>query len=268
MSVAVAVAGGNGRMGRALAELLPETPPLRLAALILAPGTAPRPPLVADPALYRDGVDAVLATARVLIDFSVPAAVADHAAACERHGCAWVLGTTGLDRAQQARVARAAERVPVCQAANFSRGVTLLLDLLQRLGAALGDDTDVEIIEAHHRHKRDAPSGTALAMGAALARGRGESLDEVRTVHREGGSAGRRRGAIGFASVRAGDIVGEHTALFAGEGERLEITHRAGSRRAFARGACEAARWLAGRRPGLYDMRDVVGLRNEDGCHV
>jgi 4-hydroxy-tetrahydrodipicolinate reductase len=264
LTIAVAVAGGNGRMGRAVAQCVGDSPVLRLAVLTLPAGSQPEEPLLAGRERYTHDLDAALASAQVLIDFTTPSALAAHAAACRRHDCAWVLGTTGMDAGQQALVNDAAAQVPVCQAANFSRGVTLLLDLLQQVAAAMDDETDVEIVEAHHRHKRDAPSGTALAMGEAIARGRGGRLEELRTVHQHGLGEARRRGTIGFASLRAGDIVGEHTALFAADGERLEITHRASSRRAFASGACRAAEWLVGRAPGLYNMQDVMNLRNED----
>lgn len=265
MSIAVAVAGGNGRMGRALIDVLGARSDLTLSALTLAPGS--KTPAAASGVPLgpvADDIEEALGNADVLVDFTAPSAVAAHAAACERQHCAWVLGTTGLNAQQQQLVEGAARAIPVCQAANFSRGVTLMLAVLRQLAAGLDEETDVEIIEAHHRGKRDAPSGTALAMGRAVAEGRAVTLDDYRTVHREGWSGGRSPGAIGFATLRAGDIVGEHTALFADDGERLEITHRATSREAFAQGACRAAQWLVAQPPGLYDMQDVLGLRKED----
>ena len=246
-------------MARALIDRVLQSTNLELAAVTLKPGAECE---VADAqALCHDGVNAALNSADVLIDFTLPETVAEHAAACMDSGKAWVLGTTGLDATQQALVNDAARQVPVCQAANFSTGVTLMLRLAEIAARAVDDETDLEVIEAHHRHKVDAPSGTALALGRALAAGRGVDLDEHAVFSREGITGARPPGAIGFATVRAGDIVGEHTALFAAEGERLELTHRAGTRDAFALGALRAARWLVKQEPGLYDMQDVLKLR-------
>jgi 4-hydroxy-tetrahydrodipicolinate reductase len=177
-----------------------------------------------------------------------------------RGGKALVVGTTGLDPAQQSAVERAALRVPVCQAANFSIGVNLSLVLLETAARVLGGTVDIEIVEAHHRHKRDAPSGTALAMGEVVAQALGRDLHAVAVYGREGQTGPRERETIGFATVRGGDIVGDHTVMFAADGERLEISHKASSRMAFARGAVRAAVWLAGREPGRYGMREVLGL--------
>jgi 4-hydroxy-tetrahydrodipicolinate reductase len=172
-----------------------------------------------------------------------------------------VIGTTGLDPAQKAELAAAAARTPIVFAANMSVGVTLCLALLRQAAQVLGDDFDVEIIEAHHRHKVDAPSGTALRMGEVVAQALGRDLSQCAVYGREGQTGARDRQTIGFATVRGGDIVGDHTVLFAGDGERIEITHKASSRLTFARGALRAAAWLKGRPPGLYDMQDVLGLR-------
>jgi 4-hydroxy-tetrahydrodipicolinate reductase len=174
---------------------------------------------------------------------------------------AWVLGTTGLMQSSRQRWRPPRSGFPICQAANFSTGVNLMLRLVELAAQAVDDDTDLEVIEAHHRHKVDAPSGTALAIGRAMAEARGVSLDEQAVLSREGITGARPEGAIGFATIRGGDIVGDHTALFASEGERIEITHRAATRLAFARGACRAARWLKVRPAGLYDMQDVLQLR-------
>jgi 4-hydroxy-tetrahydrodipicolinate reductase len=171
-----------------------------------------------------------------------------------------VVGTTGLDTAQQGAVDVAARSVPVCQAANFSTGVNLCLNLLETAARVLGDTVDIEIQEAHHRHKVDAPSGTALAMGRVVADALGRDLAKVAVFGREGQTGSRARETIGFATVRAGDIVGDHTVTFAADGERVEITHKASSRMSFARGAVRAAAWLCGRDAGLYDMQDVLGL--------
>ena len=263
MSRRVVIAGGNGRMGQALVRAVADTPGLQLASITLAEGEA-APAGSPLNELFTHSVESALAAADVLIDFTAPAAAAGHARACIDRGAAWVLGTTGLDPEQQAAVREAAGRIAVCQAANFSSGVTLMLRLVELATAGMGADTDLEVIEAHHRHKVDAPSGTALAIGRAMALARGVQLDDKAVMSREGITGARPAGAIGFATVRGGDIVGEHTALLAADGERLEITHRASSREAFARGACRAAQWLEGRAPGLYDMQDVLGLRRED----
>jgi len=206
-----------------------------------------------DPAALFDAGD-------VVIDFTVPAAVIGHASLAARHGCALVVGTTGLASEQQEALAAAGEVVPVVQAANMSVGVNLLLGLTRQVAAILGDDYDIEIVEMHHRHKVDAPSGTALALGHAAAAGRGIALDAVSQRVRDGHVGSRRRGEIGFATLRGGDVVGDHTVVFAGDGERIEIGHRASSREVFARGAVRAAQWTAGRPPGLYSMRNVLGL--------
>jgi len=257
----VAIAGGSGRMGRVLAELVQASAALSLHSVLLS-GDSSAPSSTAVPAgVYRHDL-AGLAEADVLVDFTSPAAVAKHAETCVAEGVAWVLGTTGLDAAQQELVDTAAREIPVCQAANFSPGVNLMLRLVALAAAAVDDETDLEVIEAHHRHKVDAPSGTALALGQALAAARGVDLDGHAVMSRVGVTGERPAGAIGFSTVRGGDIVGDHTVLLAGDGERLEITHRAGTRLAFARGACRAAAWLVGQAPGRYDMQDVLRLRS------
>ena len=202
------------------------------------------------------------ATSDVVIDFTHASTAAGHAAALAQSGAAWVLGTSGLDAADEAAVARAAERIAVVYAANFSPGVNLVLALAERMAAALPPDAyDAEIVEMHHRQKVDAPSGTALAIGRAVARGRGVTLEEVRESGRDGQTGARRPGAIGFASLRGGQVVGEHTLIFAAGDEQVTLTHRAFDRRSFASGAIRAAIWVAGRPPGLYGMADVLGLR-------
>ncbi len=196
----------------------------------------------------------------VLIDFTTPEASLEHLALCAEAGKAVVLGTTGFTAGQKATIAEQARLVPVVFAPNMSVGVNLVCKLLAQAASVLGDDVDIEIIEAHHRHKRDAPSGTALRMGEVVADALGRNLDEVAVYGREGIEDERDRRTIGFATVRAGDIVGEHTVMFAAPGERVEITHKASSRMTFARGAVRAARWLAGRPAGLYGMDDVLSL--------
>jgi 4-hydroxy-tetrahydrodipicolinate reductase len=257
----VAIAGGNGRMGRTLIELVQEHADLEIAGIVLAPGEEPPETLPASQGLYGHSLSRAVAAADVLVDFTTPATVADHADACARSGTAWVVGTTGLDARQQDCIREAAEIVAVCQSANFSTGVNLMLRLVELAARVSDRTTDLEVIEAHHRHKVDAPSGTALAIGQAMAAGRGIDLDAHAVRSRDGITGARPEGAIGFATIRGGDIVGEHTALFAGEGERLEITHRAGTRQAFARGALRAAHWAVNQPRGLYDMQDVLQLR-------
>jgi 4-hydroxy-tetrahydrodipicolinate reductase len=196
----------------------------------------------------------------VLIDFTVPSATLANAALCAERGVAIVIGTTGFTPQEQARLEAAAAGTAVCKASNFSTGVNLCFKLLDMAARVLGDEVDIEIYEAHHRHKIDAPSGTALSMGEVVANALGRDLRKVAVYGREGQTGARDRETIGFATVRAGDIVGDHTVTFAAEGERVEITHKASSRMAFARGAVRAAGWLFNKPPGLYDMQDVLGL--------
>ena len=196
----------------------------------------------------------------VLIDFSVPAATLGVLEACERHGKGMVIGTTGFDADGTARVAQAAEHIPIVMTPNMSVGVNVTFKLIESAARALGDDVDVEVFEAHHRHKIDAPSGTAVRMGEILAATLGRDLATDAVYGREGITGARDGRTIGFHSLRGGDIVGEHTVTFAGTGERIEITHRAGSRENFAAGAVRAVRFVAGREPGLYGMDEVLGL--------
>ena len=196
----------------------------------------------------------------VLIDFSVPQAALQALSACVASRRAMVVGTTGLSPAQSDEFKAAAKTIPLVVAPNMSIGVNLCLQLLRQAATALGADADVEIVEAHHRHKIDAPSGTALRMGEVVAAATGRDLEQCAVYERRGQTGERAEGAIGFQSIRAGDIVGDHTVIFALAGERIEISHKAASRTAFVRGALHAAKWVAGRGPGLYDMRDVLGL--------
>ena len=246
MTLRVAIAGITGRMGRLLqAEV-------GAAGMILAGGTSRSMPSLAD----------VAATAEVAIDFTHASTVAAHAEALVQAQVAWVLGTSGLGAAEEACVQAAAEVIPVVYAANFAPGVSLVLALAERMAASLPSERyDAEIVEMHHRQKVDAPSGTAIALGRAVAKGRGVSLEAVSESGRSGHTGPRKTGAIGFASLRGGQVVGEHTLLFAAADEHIAITHRAFDRRAFAGGAVQAAGWLAGRPAGLYDMMDVLGMR-------
>ena len=196
----------------------------------------------------------------MLIDFTHPLATTDHVDFCARHGKKMVIGTTGCDTALEQKMAAAGSKIALVYAPNMSVGVNLCLELLQVAAAALGDSVDIEIIEAHHRHKVDAPSGTALKMGQVVADALGRNLDECAVYGRHGQTGARERKTIGFETIRAGDIVGEHTVLFADEGERVEITHKASDRMTFARGAIRACRWLEQQDAGLFSMRDVLQL--------
>ena len=254
----VGIAGIFGRVGQLLVD---ET---RSSHLVLSGGIG-RPgaghPSQADLPLFDD-IAALAAASDVVIDFTHASAAATHARSLAAAGVAWVLGTTGLSADAQAAVEQAAIRIPIVQAANFSPGVALVLGLARRMAEALpGDVYDAEILEMHHRQKVDAPSGTALALGQAVAAGRGGSLDEMRAPVRDGHNGARHPGNIGFAALRGGQIVGEHTLLFTSGSEQIGLTHRAFDRRVFAAGAVRAAHWIVGRPAGLYDMQDVLGLR-------
>jgi 4-hydroxy-tetrahydrodipicolinate reductase len=197
----------------------------------------------------------------VVIDFTAPASTMVHLDVCRQHGKRMVIGTTGLDEAQKRNIRDAAETVGVVFAPNMSVGVNLCFKLLDIAARVMGDDADIEIVEAHHRHKVDAPSGTALRMGEVVADALGRDLKQVAVYGREGQTGPRERATIGFETIRAGDVVGEHSVWFATEGERVEIVHKASSRMTFAKGAVRAAGWLMGQDQGLYDMQDVLGLR-------
>lgn len=265
--VRIAVVGVAGRMGRVLVRAVQERDGLTLAAAVARPGS----PAVGTDAgtlaglaplglSVTDSLAAVLEGVDVVVDFSTVEATLAHLDLCVRAGCPAVLGATGFTEPERARIREAATHVPVVHAPNYSVGVNLALELVAAAARVLGDDADVEIVEAHHRHKVDAPSGTALRLGEVAAEALGRDLAEVAVYGREGAEGPRDRATIGFSTIRGGDIVGEHTVLFAAEGERLEITHRASSRDTFARGAVRAAAWLAGRPPGLHGMEDVLGL--------
>ena len=207
-----------------------------------------------------EDVDAALAGAAVAIDFSLPQSIVAHARGCLGRRIPLLVGTTGFDAATRSELEAAAHAIPVMIAPNTSIGVAVMTHLVEVAARALGEGYEAEISEAHHRMKRDAPSGTALAWGEAVARARGARLADLAVFERHGAGGPRRPGSIGFASIRAGDIVGEHTAVLAADGERVELTHRAQDRLVFARGALQAAAWLVGRAPGLYGMHDVLGL--------
>ncbi len=247
----IGIIGIAGRMGRLLAD---ETV---AAGHALSGGIGrPRAPT---PAGSPADVQALAAISDVVIDFTVASTAQAHAAALAAAGTPWVLGTSGLMQADEAAVALAARTIPVVYSANFSPGVTLLLELAARMAAALPPDAyDAEIVEMHHRQKVDAPSGTAVMMGRAVAAARGTALQDVMDSGRDGHTGARKPGAIGFAALRGGQVVGEHTLIFAGASEHVSLTHRAFDRRVFATGAVRAAGWVIGRPPGLYGMKDVM----------
>ncbi|TIQ34458.1 MAG: 4-hydroxy-tetrahydrodipicolinate reductase [Mesorhizobium sp.] len=248
----IAVAGALGRMGRQMTETIEADPRLDLAARFHRPGSA------GEGLVERDEA---LALADVVIDFTTPAASAELARACaERGGPALVIGSTGFDAAELKTIADSARKIAIVRSGSYSLGLNLLTGLVEQAARALGgDDCDIEIFEAHHRCKVDAPSGTALMLGEASARGRDVGLDDVAKRTRDGVTGPRSAGEIGFAVLRGGSIVGEHSVSFLAEGERLTLSHAAGDRSMFARGAIAAALWVAGQPPGEYDMRDVLG---------
>lgn len=266
--VRVAIAGAAGRMGQALVQATQQAPSITLGAAFERPGSdavgqdAGRVAgqqetgvvISDDPAAHGADFD-------VLIDFTVPESTVAHVAMCREAGKAMVIGTTGLDDGQRQAVADAARDIAIVHAPNMSVGVNLCLNLLQTAARVLGDDVDIEIIEAHHRDKIDAPSGTALRMGEVVADTLGRDLQQCAVYGRQGRTGARDRRTIGFETIRAGDIVGEHTVLFAASGERVEIAHKASSRLTFASGAMRAATWVMDKEHGLFDMQDVLGLR-------
>ncbi|NML10174.1 4-hydroxy-tetrahydrodipicolinate reductase [Sphingobium sp. AR-3-1] len=251
----IGIFGAAGRMGRAIAQAAAD------AGLGIAGGTdrdsvgeiAPGIAMTADPL-------ALAQASEVLIDFSVPGALGAHLDACIAARKPVLIGTTGLEAVHHALIDKAAVHIPVLQTGNTSLGVNLLAALVEQAAAGLGDDWDIEIVEMHHRHKVDAPSGTALLLGEAAARGRGIALAEHSERGRDGITGARAQGAIGFAALRGGSVAGDHQVIFAAEGERIEIGHRAENRSIFARGAVKAARWLVGQPAGRYDMKGVLGL--------
>ncbi|WP_425050610.1 4-hydroxy-tetrahydrodipicolinate reductase [Pseudomaricurvus hydrocarbonicus] len=267
MMVRIAVTGAAGRMGKTLIEAIALAEGVELTVALERPDSS----LVGADAgelagLGKNGVSiagdihAVINDFDVLIDFTAPAATLANAAACAAAGKKIVIGTTGFTPEEEQQLLANQAQTALCKAANFSTGVNVTLKLLKQAAEILGDDYDIEIYEAHHRHKVDAPSGTALAMGEAVAEGVNRNLRDVAVYGREGQTGARQRETIGFATVRGGDVVGDHTVMFLADGERVEITHKASSRMSFARGAVRAAGWLADQQPGLYSMRDVLGI--------
>lgn len=263
----IAIVGASGRMGRMLIEATLRDPEAVLAAAIDRPGT---------PAIGRnvgelvgmpcevtvtDDTAAGIAAADFLIDFTRPEGTLEHLAICRRHKVGVIIGTTGFDAAGKAAIADAARDIPVVFAPNMSVGVNVVFKLLDMASRIMNEGYDIEIVEAHHRHKVDAPSGTAIRMGEVVAGALGRDLDACAIYGREGVTGERDPSTIGFATVRGGDIVGDHTVMYCGTGERVEISHKAGSRMPYALGSLRAARFLRGHRSGLFDMQDVLGLR-------
>ena len=266
-AIKVGIVGCGGRMGQMLLKMLISAP-----GVMVVGGTERR----GSPALGQDlgalagaeplGISVtedpaiLFETANVVLDFTNPSATVVHAGLAAKWGCCHVIGTTGLDSDQIAAIGRAAQRTAIVLASNMSLGVNLLEQIVEEVARILDVDWDIEIVEMHHRHKVDAPSGTAVALGEAAARGRNVSLRRVARRSRDGQVGPRQRGEIGFSALRGGDVVGDHTVIFAADGERVEITHKASNREIFARGAVRAVLWVAGKKPGLYDMRDVLGF--------
>lgn len=268
MACRIAVAGVNGRMGRVLVEATVQNPETTLGAALVRQGS----PLVGQDAGQLAGVGSlncaivddlarVSSEFDVLIDFTAIEATLANLETCRRLRRAMVIGTTGLSAEQKAQLAEAGRDIPLVFAPNMSIGINVLLGVVAQTARLLGEGYDAEIIEAHHRYKVDAPSGTALRLGEAVAEAYGRNLAEVAVYGREGHTGARDPATIGFATVRGGDVVGDHTVLFAGIGERIELTHKASSRMTFAQGAVRAAIWLQHQPPGLYDMQDVLGLK-------
>ena len=263
----VAIAGASGRMGHMLIEAVRAAPDCRLAGALDVAGS---PAIGTDAAAFLGAASGVpivselragLADAQVLIDFTRPEGTLAHLAACRELGVQMVIGTTGFSDAQKAEIADAARDIAIMMAPNMSVGVNVTLKLLEMAAKALATGYDIEIIEAHHRHKVDAPSGTALKMGEVIADALGRDLKDCAVYAREGITGERDPSTIGFSAIRGGDIVGDHTVLFAGTGERIEISHKSSSRATYAQGSLRAVRFLAGQKSGLFDMSDVLGLR-------
>ena len=254
------IAGAGGKMGRALIEAARADPALEVAAALDAPGSAALGTRIGGVRVEAD-IGAAVARGDVFVDFTRPVGTLVHVAACAAARKAMVIGTTGFSATQRGQIEAAANRIAIVLAPNFAVGVNAVFKLAETAARILGDDFDVEILEAHHRNKVDAPSGTALRLGEIVAAALHRRLDEVAVHGRRGDTGERPAGAIGFHAIRGGDIVGEHTVIFAGVGERVEVAVRSQSRATYALGALRAAKWLQGRASGLYEMADVLGLK-------
>ncbi len=263
----IAIAGASGRMGRMLVEAIAQADDAQLVGALDMPGAmslgrdAGETLGIATGVLITSDIDTALRDAQYLIDFTRPEGTLKHLAACTERGVKMIIGTTGIDAAGKAAIGAAAERIALVFSPNMSVGVNATFKLLEVAARILASGYDIEIIEAHHRHKIDAPSGTALGMGEVVAKALGRDLSKVAVYGREGVTGERDPSTIGFATVRGGDIVGDHTVLFAGIGERIEITHKSSSRMTYALGSLRAARFLAAKQRGQFDMQDVLGLR-------
>jgi len=264
----IAITGAGGRMGKTLIEAITNSDGIQLTAAVENPESALIGADVGElSGVGRNNIQVVgslsdvINSFDVLIDFSTPTSTASNAEVCLAHKKKMVVGTTGLTEEQSQLVNSASQGIAICMASNFATGVNLCFKLAEIAASVLGDDADIEISEAHHKDKVDAPSGTALSLGKVVAGALDRDLDQVAIYGREGQTGQRERSTIAFSSVRAGDIVGDHTVLFAADGERVEITHKASSRLAFARGAVRAARWLMEKDSGMFDMQDVLGLK-------
>lgn len=242
MTVRIAIAGSDGRMGAKLIELATKSDQFEITHKL------------------HETSDLSNVKADVLIDFTHPSAVDKHLKVCTDHGIALVLGTTGLSAVQDKAVKNAARHIPIVYSANFSIGVNVLAQITEKLSAVLDDSFDIEIIEGHHKHKKDAPSGTALMLGRAAAKGRNVDFTDRAVLSREGETGARSRGDIGFSTIRGGEIIGEHTVMYIGDHERIEIAHKASDRALFAQGALTAAKWAKSAESGLYSMHDVLNL--------
>jgi len=263
----IAIAGASGRMGRMLIEAVMQAGDTQLAGAL---DIASSPHIATDAAAFLGrpagvwisaDMDEGLKNAQVLIDFTRPEGTLQHLAACRRLGVQMVIGTTGFSDAQKAEIQAASREIAIVMAPNMSVGVNVTLKLLELAATALNNGYDIEIIEAHHKHKVDAPSGTALKMGEVIASAQGRELKDCAVYERYGHTGERVDGSIGFSTIRGGDIVGDHTVMFATEGERIEITHKSASRSTYAQGSLRAVRFLAQQRSGLFDMFDVLGLK-------
>jgi len=261
----IAVIGAAGRMGGAIIRALSEDQQLSLSCALERPGSSALGEDAGQLAGIAPCAVAIVDSAEggdfdIMIDFSTPAASMLNIETCRRQGKSIVVGTTGMNEEMLESMRQAAQYIPIMFSANYSVGVNLMAKLLKLTAQVIGEDSDIEVIEAHHRHKVDAPSGTALLLGNAIADSMGKSLEEDGVFCREGIIGERQPGSIGFSTIRGGDIAGEHTVMFIGEAERIEITHRATDRKIFANGAVRAAKWLSKQPAGLYDMNDVLGL--------
>jgi len=263
----IGIVGCAGRMGRMLMNAVMDAEGCQLSGGTERPGSSLVGVDVGEllgrgpaQAFVGENPAALFAASDAVIDFTAPAATLSHAALAAEMGKILVIGTTGLSNDDEAKLAEAAQKTTIVYAPNFSVGVNLLMALTEKAAAIMGDDYDIEIVEMHHHHKVDSPSGTALGLGRSAAKGRGVALEDVWRKSRDGIVGARPKGEIGFATLRGGDVVGDHTVMFAADGERIELSHKASSRAVFAKGAVRAALWAKNQAPGLYSMRDVLGL--------